>query len=520
MHAIILGFSTLFDPTVIFFLLIGIIAGLIIGSIPRLNENIAFAVFLPFSFAMSSSNALSLMIGVYCATAVGGAIPAIMLKVPGTASSVLTAIDGNAMAKRGHSSKAIGIAISSSVFGGLSSSIVLLFFAPILAQFALRFGYVENFALCFLGLASVVGMMDKNIIKGLFSAIFGLLIATVGLSLDSGFARFTFHNTNLYDGAPFVSIMVGLFGITAALELTEEVFTSKKNKTKLEETPKLRGSLLPSKTMIKRLLPTWCYCSTIGNIVGVLPGAGMIMAIYLAYNQAASRFKRKFLGKKGEYSWGDGTPEGIAAPESANNAVVASSMVPLLSLGIPGNSVSALFIGALMIHGMAPGPLLFLSHANIAWMIICAFFIANIVMGPIAIIIVRYVSGLVYNIPKTILIPCITLLCLSGAYADGNSMFNIYFTIISGVFGYIMNKFDIPTAPLILALVLGKQVEGSLSNSLNISNGNWAIFFNFHSHPISAVLMCAGVFFILLPIYKELKFLINNKRQSVSTANL
>lgn len=433
MHTILLGFSTLFDPTVIAFLLIGISAGLVIGSIPGLNENIAFAVFLPFSFAMSSTHALSLMIGVYCATAVGGAIPAIMLKVPGTASSVLTAIDGNAMAKRGHPNRAVGIAICSSVFGGITSSIVLLFFAPILAQFALKFGYVENFALCFLGLASVVGMMDKNIMKGLFSAIFGLLIATVGLSLDSGFARFTFHNSNLYDGVPFVSIMIGLFGIAAALELAEEVFTSKQTQTHVEDTPKLKGSLLPGKATIKRLLPTWCYSSAIGNIVGVLPGAGMIMAIYLAYNQAASRFKRKFSGQKGEAEWGEGTPEGIAAPESANNAVVASSMVPLLSLGIPGNSVSALFIGALMIHGMAPGPLLFMSHANIAWMIICAFLVANLVMGPIALFVVRYISGLVYNIPKTILVPCITLLCLSGAYADGNSMFNIYCTILAGV---------------------------------------------------------------------------------------
>ena len=505
MDTILLGFTTLFNPFTLAFLFLGVFFGLIIGSIPGLNENIAFAVFLPFSFALEPGSALALMVGVYCAAAVGGAIPAIMLKVPGTASAVLTAIDGNAMARKDQANKAVSIAITSSVFGGLSSSLVLLFFAPVLAGFALRFGYVENFALCVLGLSAVIGMLEKNVLKGLFSGILGLMIATVGLSLETGFPRFTFDNPNLYEGVPFVPMLVGLFGITAAIELAEDILTSKRNSLKLKEIPHIKGSLILSSKLMKRLLPTWCSSSLIGNVVGVLPGAGMIMAIYLAYNQAANRYKRKFSKNKDAPEWGEGTPEGIAAPEAANNAVVASSMVPLLALGIPGNSVSALFIGALMIHGMVPGPLLFINHADIAWMIICAFFVANLIMGPFAIIVVKYISGLIYRLPKIVLVPTIILLCLSGAYADGNSIFNIWVAVISGVFGYLLNKFDIQTSPLILALVLGEQLEDSFSNSMTLSNGSLRVFFDFINHPISASLMVVSIVFMLLPIFRAIK---------------
>ncbi|PJC86845.1 C4-dicarboxylate ABC transporter [Vibrio sp. HA2012] len=502
MDTILLGFSTLFAPITIAFLLLGVFLGLIIGSVPGLNENIAFAVFLPFSFALEPGSALALMVGVYCATAVGGSIPAIMLKVPGTASAVLTAVDGNTMARKDKANTAVSIAVSSSVFGGLTSSLVLLFFAPTLAGFALRFGYVENFALCVLGLSAVIGMLEKNVLKGFLSGILGLMIATVGLSLETGYPRFTFDNPNLYEGVPFVPMLVGLFGITAALELVEDILSSKRNQQALKEIPRIKGSLLPDSQLIKRLLPTWCTASAIGNVVGVLPGAGMIMAIYLAYNQAANRYKHKFSKNNNATEWGEGTPEGIASPEAANNAVVASSMVPLLALGIPGNSVSALFIGALMIHGMVPGPLLFMNNADIAWMIICAFFVANLVMGPFAIVVVKYVSGLIYKLPKFVLVPTIILLCLSGAYADGNSIFNIWVAVASGIFGYLLNKFSIQTSPLILALVLGEQLEDSFSNSMTLSDGNLLIFFDFYNHPISASLMIASILFTLLPIMK------------------
>ncbi len=505
METIILGFSTLMEPTVLTFLLIGVFCGLIVGSIPGLNENIAFAVFIPFSFSLAPTHALALMVGVYCSAAVGGAMPAVMIKVPGTASAVLTAIDGNAMVRKGKANTALSIAIFSSVFGGLSSSIVLMFFAPILAAMALKFGYVENFSLCVLGLAAVVGMLEKNILKGVLSATIGLFVATIGLSLETGFPRFTFGNSNLYEGVPFIPMLIGMFGISAALELAEEIFKERRMSMKISELPRIVGSLLLPISMVKRLLPTWTISAAIGNVVGVLPGAGMLMAIYIAYNQASSRYQRKFKKDTQTTKWGEGTPEGIAAPEASNNAVVASSMVPLLSLGIPGNSVSALFIGALMIHGMVPGPLLFINFPHIAWMIMAAFVVANIFMGPVAIFVAKYISGMVYRLPKQVMVPTIALLCLTGSYADGNSLFNIGVALVSGLLGYLFIKVGIPHAPIILALVLGQKLEDSLSNSLTISNGNWLVFIDPIHHPISFGLMLASLIFILLPIYKQIK---------------
>ncbi len=517
METIVLGFNTLLEPSVLAFLTLGVFCGLVIGSIPGLNENIAFAVFLPFSFSMPPNYALALMVGVYCSAAVGGAMPAVMIKVPGTASAVLTAIDGNAMVKNGKVNIALRIAIWSSVFGGLTSAMVLLFFAPMLAAAALKFGYVENFSLCILGIAAVVGMMEKNVLKGVLSAAFGLLVATAGLSTVTGFPRFTYGISELYEGVPFVPLLVGLFGVSAAFELAEEVFQERRLSKDISSLPRISGSLIPTKSMIKRLLPTWISSSLIGNVVGVLPGAGMLMAIYIAYNQASNRYRRKFEGQPGEVPWGEGTPEGIAAPESANNAVVASSMVPLLSLGIPGNSVSALFIGALMIHGMVPGPLLFINHPDIAWMIMVAFFAANIIMGPVAILNAKYISGMVYRLPKQVMVPTIALLCLTGAFANGNSLFNVGVALGAGLVGYFFRKVGIPHAPIILALVLGQKLEDSMVSALNISSGSWYVFVDPVNHPISLVLIVISAFFTFLPIYKMFqKWFLSRKTCSVS----
>ncbi|MGO2236834.1 MAG: tripartite tricarboxylate transporter permease [Marinomonas sp.] len=499
MDVILLGFQTLVSPPVILMLLLGVIAGMIVGSIPGINDNIAFAVFIPFSFSMPAEQALALMVGVYCAAATGGAIPAIMIKVPGTASSLLTSIDGNAMARKGFGGKALSIAITSSVIGGVISSIVLLLFAPSLAKVALQFGYVENFALAILGLSSVVGLLKGNVIKGAVAAIIGLTVANVGFSPVTGFPRYTFDNVNLIEGIPFVPMLVGLFGIAAMFELMSDIFKERHSRAEISKPLKM-GSLVLPKSLMRRLLPVWISGSAIGNIIGMLPGAGMLMAIFLAYDQAARRFSNRYEGKEGESKWGEGAPEGIAAPEAANNAVTASSMVPLLSLGIPGNSTSALFIGALAIHGMVPGPLLFSQHGNIAWMIIVAFLVANLFMWPVAFVVIKTVSKTIFAIPKEAMVGVIAILCLMGAYSDGANAFNMWVAIISGIVAYAMRLANIPLGPAILGLVLGSQLESSLNNSLTISQGNWLVFFDFSNHPISAVMMLVSIALWCVPI--------------------
>ena len=504
MDMILLGFETLASPMVAMMLLIGVIAGMIVGSIPGINDNIAFAVFIPFSFSMPPEQALALMVGVYCAAATGGAIPAIVIRVPGTASSLLTAEDGHAMARKGNAGRALSIALTSSVIGGLLSSVVLLFFAPSLAGVALKFGYVENFALAILGLSSVVGLLQGNIIKGAVSATLGLLVANVGFSPMTGFPRYTFDNVNLIEGIPFVPLLVGLFGIAAMLELLTDILRDRKTSTETARLPVI-GSLRLSRPLFARLLPVWGVSAAIGNVIGMLPGAGMLMAIFLAYDQAARRFRRRFAGQKAEPEWGDGAPEGIAAPEAANNAVTASSMVPLLSLGIPGNSTSALFIGALALHGMVPGPLLFSQHGSVAWMIIVAFLIANIILWPVAFAVIRTVSKSIFSIPKEALVGVIALLCLMGAYADGANTFNMWVALIAGLIAYALKLAGIPLAPCILGLVLGPQLEASLNNSLIISGGNWFVFIDPVSHPISAAMIFVSALLWSVPVIMKLR---------------
>lgn len=502
MDLIAIGFSTLFEPAVVMMLVVGLFAGLIVGSIPGINDNIAFAVFIPFSFAMPAAEALALMVGVYCAAASGGAIPAIMIKVPGTASALLTAIDGNAMARKDQAGKALSIAITSSVVGGTVCSLVLLLFAPLLAKMALLFGFVETFALTVLGLSSVVGLLAGNILRGLASALIGLFVSTIGFSLTTGYPRYTFDNVNLIEGVPFVPLLVGLFGVASVLELIADIVRERGESGESRALPRI-GSMRLSRSLVKRLTPVWATSATIGNVIGMLPGAGMLMAIYLSYDQAARRFKRMFAQRPGESKWGEGTPEGIAAPESANNAVTASSMVPLLSLGIPGNSTSALFIGALGIQGMVPGPLLFSQNADIAWMIIVAFLVANLLMWPIAFIVIKSVSRTVFAIKKEILVGAITLLCMLGAYSDGANSFNIWVALIAGIVAYLMKLANIPLGPAILGLVLGGQMESALSNSLSISGGNWLVFVDVRHHPLSAAMIAIAILMWVVPVVRH-----------------
>ena len=498
MELIATGLGVLLDPAVFMMLVVGLFAGLVVGSIPGINDNIAFAVFIPFSFAMPAPEALALMVGVYCAAASGGAIPAIMIKVPGTASALLTAQDGNAMARNDRAGTALSIAITSSVVGGIACSVVLMLFAPLLAKVALLFGFVETFALTVLGFSSVVGLLAGNVLKGLASALIGLLVSTVGFSITTGYPRYTFGSINLIEGLPFVPLLVGIFGVASVLEVAADIARERRESGRARALPSI-GSMRLSRALLRRLAPVWASSAAIGNIIGMLPGAGMLMAIYLAYDRAARRFKRRYANDASEPRWGEGAPEGIAAPEAANNAVTASSMVPLLSLGIPGNSTSALFIGALGIQGMVPGPLLFTQHADVAWMIVVAFLFANLLLWPVAFVVVKSVSRVVFAIRKEVLVGVISLLCALGAYADGANLFNVWIAIGAGLAAYLMKQVNIPLGPAILGLVLGAQMESSLSNALSISSGNWLVFVDFVNYPLSAVMMCIAVSMWLIP---------------------
>lgn len=496
---ILLGFTQLFsDPTVVLTLFGGVLLGLTVGALPGLNDSITIAVLIPVTFGMNPTHAFALLVGIYVASACGGSIPAVLLDIPGTASAVVTAYDGHALAKKGHGLQALSVCMTSSVFGGIASALVLMFLSPVLASMALKFGPPEYFMLCVLGIATVIGMAGKDCWKHFLSMGFGLWLSCIGISTSTGMTRFTFGSMSLMDGIPLVPRMIGLFGILSVLKIAEAAGTKKQENGYSAEEQKAAEDQMkkassedkvafPSKAMCKRLLPTWLRGSVIGNILGCLPGAGMTMAIFTSYDME----KRMNPDKE----FGTGVWEGIAGPESANNAVVASSMVPLLSLGIPGNSTAALFIGALTIHGMVAGPTLYSDRPEMAYLIIVAFLIGNIMMLPMALLYCKYLAAQVLKLNPKILSAGIIALCMAGCYAYKNNPFHIGVAIAFGIIGWLFTKFKIPTAPFILASILGGMMESNYINSM-VYTGSPTIFLQ---RPISLVLVICSALFIAWP---------------------
>ncbi len=489
MEYILMGLSGIFDPMHLMVLAFGVMLGMLVGALPGLNDTITMAVLIPITFGMDAKIALYLLVGVYTASCYGGSIPAILLKIPGTAASLVTTLDGYPMTQRGEANKALGISISSSVFGGIFSSLILLFFAPLLANQALKFGPPEYFMLGILGISSVLGMATKDVMKNIISLFVGLFIALIGISAQTGIPRFTLGNYNLFSGVPFVPALIGLFGIVSLLNILENIGLKQETIKK----PGKIGSVLIDFKMAKRLLPTWLTSSAIGSGCGILPGAGFIMAVFISYDLTIKRLKNKVFGT--------GIEEGIAAPESANNSVVASSMIPLLSLGIPGNSSSALFLGALTIQGVKAGPALFSDYPEIAFHIIVGFLIANIIMFPVGVIFCRYFATIILRLPKDILALTVTILCVTGSYAILNNTFAIHLTIFFGVVGYLFNKMSIPLSPLILCMILGSMMEKNFIQAMTISHYDYKIFF---SSKISLGLFILSMIFIALPLVKKL----------------
>lgn len=479
----------------------GVALGLVVGSIPGLNDTITLAVLVPVTFAMPADIAFPLLVGVYCSACFGGSFPAILLKIPGTASSVLTAIDGHAMVKQGKAGMALGIATYSSTFAGTLSALVLVFFAPLLAQYALKFGPAEYFSLSVLGLSTVVGMGAGNAMKSAFACLLGLLVAMIGMSPEAGFPRFTFGNFWLFEGLPLTPILIGLFGLSVVFEmLSTRAETTADDR--VDRTPIRFGDMLLSAAMIKRLLPTWLSASALGNLIGILPGAGMLVAIYLAYERVRRRFGERC---------GQGLPEGVAAPEAANNSVVASSMVPLLSLGIPGNSTSALFLGALLIQGLRPGPGLFEASPDIAYLIVICFVLANLLMFPLGLALARLVPNLIRAIPQPLLAASIACLCLTGAYAIGNSVFGVVVAVCFGGIGFVFNRLQVPLSPFILALVLAPVIERAFFQSMALSSGSFAYFV---TQPLSAGMLLFTLLFLLWPLGRRY---IRRRRQALAS---
>ncbi len=487
LNHLITGFQTAATWQNLLFCFMGTLFGTLIGVLPGIGPTTGVAILIPISFGMDATSALIMMAGVYYGAMFGGATTSVLLNIPGESASVMTCLDGHPLARSGRPGPALGMAALSSFTGGTFAILLLTFLAPTLANYAVSFGPPEYFALTFMGLTLVTSLGGDSPVKGLISGVVGLLFACVGIDAISGVARFTFGSLNLLDGVGFIAVAVGLFALAEILENIEEPMQQVFVKTKI----RIR-TLFPNLQDWRDSWRTIIRGSFIGFFVGVLPGAGATIASFMSYAAAkrASKHPEKF---------GTGAIEGVAAPESANNAAAGGAMIPLLTLGIPGSGTTAVLLGALIIHGLRPGPLLFTSNPEFVWGLIASMYIGNVLLliqnMPMIGLWVRLLK-----IPYKLLMPLIITIATVGVFATDNNIADVGIMIFFGALGYLMRKMKYPPAPMILALVLGPMVERSLRQSLTISHGSLEIFF---TRPIAAVLMIIGILSLFLPIIRS-----------------
>ena len=479
--------------------IIGVMFGLFIGSTPGLTISLGMVLLLPITFRMEAVTSICLLLGLYASGMTGGSLSAILLNIPGTPSGSATAIDGHAMAKKGRAGEALGVAVSASFFGGIFGLTCLVLAAPLIAKVALRFGAPELFSIVLLGLTLICSFGQKSVIKGLISGVIGLIIMTVGLDPMMGRPRFTFGQVELQAGISFLPAMIGLFAVPQIL-----LGISSKTKIFPEYKEKLSG-VLPKIGDLFKLVKTMLLGSVIGTGVGAIPGAGGPIAVFLSYDYA------RRISKKGS-NYGQGEPEGVAAPESSNNAVAGGALIPMLTLGIPGDPITAILLGALMIHGLIPGPLLFEQSPQFVYSVFWAYLVANLANLIVTFSTIKLWVK-VLKVPQPALLPIIFILCIVGTFALRNTFFDTGVMFCFGLLGYFMIKFQFPIIPLLLAIILGPNLEEHLRMSLIISQGDYGIFF---THPICLGFIILSVFSFFGPLVWPLW---KNRKRSADTGS-
>ena len=464
MDLFIEGFKAFFVPSSFILMNLGLLLGMIFGAIPGLTVILCIVLFLPFTYTMGPIQAFMFLLGIYCAGSYGGSVSAILIKTPGTPHAAVTMLDGYPMAQRGEAKKAMRIALEASTFGGVLSALVLLFFAPQIGRFAQQMGTPEYFLVCTFGLTIIAGISGDSLLTGLVSGAFGLFVSTVGLDPMTSSTRFIFSNINLYSGFDLVICLIGLFALSEVLAKSD--LQNHSNKISLASIKAEKGTLT-RKDYKKMALPSF-VSAIIGVIIGIIPGTGASLASFLSYDRA------KQMSKTPE-EFGNGSIEGIAAAETANNAVTGATLIPLLTLGIPGDACVAIMLGALMVNNLTPGPKLFVEHGTTMNAIMIGLLFVNAFMYLQG----RYLTRLfarVISVPISILTPIIVIFCLAGAYSVKSTMFDVYVTIAFAVVAYLMTKVNFSAVPVLLGLVLGATTEENYRRALQLSDGSYGIF--------------------------------------------
>ncbi|MCZ8376994.1 MAG: tripartite tricarboxylate transporter permease [Beijerinckiaceae bacterium] len=467
----------------------GTFAGIYIGAIPGLSVTMAVSILISFTFAWPVYPALALMIGIFMGGVYGGSRTAILLNIPGAPAAIATGLDGYPMAKKGEAGEAIGITTVMSFFGGAVGIIVLAVAAPMVSEFALKFQPRDYMLLAVLGILLVGSLSGESLIKGIFAGAFGILIGTVGLDPLTIADRFTFGFSELRGGISFVAVMIGMFGISEALVQLHDV-----NKAAVRQQI---NRIVPSWSTITKYLPLSLRCSGIGVIIGALPGTGGDIAALMAYDHA------KRTTKNPEVPFGEGAREGLVAPETANNAAVGGAFIPMMTLGIPGDAVTAIMIGALFIHGLNPGPMLMIDKPDMFWFIVGALTLANVFMLIFGLTGIRFFVKVVET-PRSVLIPVIILLSIVGAYAVKSSLVDVYWMLGFGVLGYFMKLYGFQLGPVILGVILSRLLDDNWRRAIISDQESLPMLLKgIVTSPLSLVLFSAVLFILLAPLWRK-----------------
>ncbi len=479
---LLLGFSVALQPANLLYCFIGVVIGTLVGVLPGLGPVAAMSLLLPATFHTTPVASIIMLSGIYYGAMYGGSTTSILVNIPGEAASVMTCIDGYQMARNGRAGPALGISAFGSFIAGTLGILGLILIAPPLVDFALKFGPPEYFSLMVLGLMILTFLTSASMIRALMMAAFGLVVGTIGLDNISGLARFTFKIPELLDGVGLVPVVMGLFGISEVLlnielKVKREVFTAN-----------IQG-LLPTRKDWGQ--STWPIMrgTILGFLLGILPGGGAVIASFVSYavEKRVSKHPEEF---------GKGAIEGVAAPEAANNSAAQGAFIPLLTLGIPSNVVMAMLLGALIIHGVTPGPLLLSQHPQLFWGVVASMYVGNAMLLALNLPLIGTWVQLL-RVPYSILFPIIVLFCLLGSYSLNNSTTDVVIMLIFGIIGYLMKKISLEAAPMVLAFVLGPMMETALRQALIKSKGSFSIFF---TRPISATCLIIAIALMIMPL--------------------
>jgi TctA family transporter len=483
-----IGLQTALTPLNLLYCLIGTFFGTAVGVLPGLGPVATIAMLLPVTFGLPPDSALIMLAGIYYGAQYGGSTTAILVNLPGESSSVVTALDGYQMARQGKAGRALATAAISSFFAGTVATLVIIFFAPPLADIAIRFGPAEYFSLMVLGLVASVVLAHGSLLHALAMILMGLLLGLVGTDITSGTPRYTFDLPQLADGLGFVVVAMGIFGIG-------EIVANLEHESKRELMMKRVTGLMPTREDWGRIIGPIVRGTALGSVLGILPGGGAMLASFGAYS-----LEKKI--SRNSHEFGKGAIEGVAAPESANNAGAQTSFIPMLTLGVPSNPVMALMIGAMIIQGIQPGPTVMTEQPSLFWGLIVSMWVGNVMLLalnlPLVGLWVRMIS-----IPYHLLFPMIVAFCSIGVFSLNNSSFDVYLMAIFGLLGYVFRKIDAEPAPLLLAFILGPMMEEFLRRTLLLSQGDPTVLV---TRPISAVMLAVSLVLlviVLLPAIRQ-----------------